>query len=60
MISFSLLLKSLLFVLLGAISVQDIRKGLIPDSLVLGIIVLGLFQVSLEKLPSVVILGMIG
>lgn len=57
MTDFSLLLKSLLLILLAGISFQDIKKGLIPDSLVLGILLLGLFQVSLENLLSVMILG---
>ncbi|MBY0272551.1 MAG: prepilin peptidase [Alphaproteobacteria bacterium] len=59
-LSYPYFLIGLLLVLLVVISVQDIRKGIIPNSLVGGVAVLGLLYGGIETLLSAVILGVIG
>src|SRR3990167_5759329 len=55
--SSSYLLSGLLFILLVMISLQDLRKGIIPDVLVLGLMILGLFQIEPENIFSTALLG---
>lgn len=59
-LSYPYFLIGLLLVLLVVISVQDIRKGIIPNSLVGGVAVLGLLYGGVETILSAVILGGIG
>lgn len=59
MFSYPYLLIALLLIVLAAISVQDIRKGIISNIFVEGVALLGLFYGGIETLPSVVILGVI-
>ena len=60
MFSYPYLLIATLLIFLLAISVQDIRKGIIPNALVGGVALLGLFYGDIEALLSAVILGVIG
>lgn len=60
MLNTPLLSTILLLPILLAISVQDIRKGIIPNSLVLGTAILGILHSRLDHGLSVLILGGIG
>ena len=60
MFSYPYLLIATLLIFLLAISVQDIRKGIIPNALVGGVALFGLFYGDIETLLSAVILGVIG
>ncbi|MDZ4322504.1 MAG: prepilin peptidase, partial [Alphaproteobacteria bacterium] len=60
MFSYPYLLIALLLIILAAITIQDIQKGIIPNTLVGGVALLGLFYGGIETLLSAVILGTIG
>ena len=57
---YSYFLIGLLLVLLVLIVFQDVRKGIIPNLLVEGVALLGVFYGGVETLLSTVILGALG